>query len=433
MSATAIDSRSVGRFAGFSMIGVAAFFVPFTIGTETTIVIDHIVTHIVTRTPLIGAVCAALLIVWGVLQPFVKGAWKRSRATICLSVVKVLAIPLFIMYFVKAGPSAVMAPDVLPFLFERLAVPVGLVIPIGAFFLTFLMDFGLLELVGSFMERIMRPIFKTPGRSAIDALASFTGSYSVGMLITSRVYRKGLYSAKEAAIIVTGFSTVSATFMLIVAKTLSLSEMWLAYFFGTLLVTFSVTAITVRVPPLSTMNTYKQAAENGIGNRVSLISSALHAALEVCNPSREVVPLLRRNVTNGLMLASQVVPSILAMGFLGLMVAKYTPVFDVLGFVLMPVVWPFNPDSAHEISSVLASGLAEMFLPTLQSGAFDTTTRFVIGVVSVSSILFFSGSIPCIVAAGIPITLGQMVVIWLLRTLFSIPLAYVVSWLLRIS
>ena len=101
------------------------------------------------------------------------------------------------------------------------------------------------------MVPVMRPIFHTPGRAAIDAVASFVGSYSVGLIITNNVYRKGGYTAREAAIIGTGFSTVSATFMIIVAKTLGIIEHWNIYFWVTLVVCFTVTAITLRIPPLS--------------------------------------------------------------------------------------------------------------------------------------------------------------------------------------
>src|SRR5690606_20749121 len=101
------------------------------------------------------------------------------------------------------------------------------------------------------MEPIMRPVWKTPGRSAIDAVASFVGSYSIALLITDRVYQEGKYTGKEAAIIATGFSTVSATFMIVVAKTLGLMDMWLLYFWLTLIITFVVTAITARIYPLS--------------------------------------------------------------------------------------------------------------------------------------------------------------------------------------
>src|SRR5690606_20322266 len=128
---------------------------------------------------------------------------------------------------------------------------VGMIVPLGALILAFLVGFGLLEMVGVLMQPIMKPIWKTPGASAIDAVASFVGSYSIGLLITNRVYLQKQYSAREAIIIATGFSTVSAAFMVIVAKTLGLMEFWNLFFWSTLVITFIVTAITARIPPIS--------------------------------------------------------------------------------------------------------------------------------------------------------------------------------------
>lgn len=413
----------------FSAIGATAFFVSIDIGGKSTIAIDHLVTLIMQRTPKAGIAYAVLLILWGVAAPFWTKNWKVSITSAVLSVLQILSIPLAAMYLFDFGPSAIMAPDVLPFLFEKLAVPVGLVIPIGAFFLTFLIGFGLLEAIGIFMEPIMRPVFKTPGRSAIDAVASFAGSYSVGLLITARVYKSGMYSAKEAAIIATGFSTVSATFMVIVAKTLSLTETWNAYFFGTLVVTFLVTAITVRLPPLAKMDNTSEAEDDVANSPKPYFRAALSAGLLVARNAPKLTPLLKDNLVDGLHMASRVVPSILSMGFIGLMAAKYTAVFDILGLLLTPVLWIFYPDNATEIGSIIASGLAEMFLPAVQSAALDPSARYVVGVVSVSSILFLSASIPCILATGIPLTLGQMLFVWLIRTLLSIPLAYAAGWI----
>ena len=64
-------------------------------------------------------------------------------------------------------------------------------IPIGSFFLAFLASFGLMEFIGVLVDGFMRPIFRTPGRSAIDAVASFVGSYSIALIITNGVYRAG--------------------------------------------------------------------------------------------------------------------------------------------------------------------------------------------------------------------------------------------------
>ena len=416
------------RFLVYSLVGIVAFFVPLSIGDSSTILIDHIVGFLTTRFPLITQVYTVLLILLGVVLPFISGGWKQSRASMVLSILQLAAPPLALMYFLGQGPDAILQADMLPFLFEKLALPVGVIIPVGAFFLTFITGFGLLEAIGRLMEPIMKPLWKTPGRSAIDAVASFAGSYSVGLILTRQVYQAGGYSAKEAAIIATGFSTVSATFMVVVARTLNLTEFWNSWFWSTLLVTFVVTAITARLPPLSGMNN-KRAATKADTEIVSLkqpgtlVRLAWLDGVQVAACSRSVFRLVRENMIDGFRMALSVVPSILAIGMLGLLLARYTPLFETLGYLLYPFAWLSQLENPMEVSSALASGLAEMFLPAIQSTGLPIVERFTVAVVSVSSILFFSASIPCVLATGIPLNLGQMMLVWFLRTALSIPLA----------
>lgn len=419
---------AMSRFLGYSLVGVTAFFVPLSINGKSTILMDHIVSFITGGFMPLANLYAVALIVLGVALPFISGQWKCSRTSAWLSWLQVAALPLAAIYFLDRGPAVLMQPGMLPFLFEKLAVPVGLIIPVGALFLAFLTGFGLLEAIGRLMEPIMRPVWKTPGRSAIDAVASFAGSYSVGLILTRQVYQAGRYSAREAAVIATGFSTVSVTFMVVVARTLALTDSWNAWFWSTLLVTFAVSAITVRLPPLSGMDNRRARPEVDdskirSGERFSLFRLAWKEGVEVAGAARPLVPLMWESVVDGLRMATRVVPSILAIGMLGLLLAKYTPVFDLLGYLLYPFAWLSQLDSPMQVSSALASGLAEMFLPAIQSTDLTASARFTVGVVSVSSILFFSASIPCVLATEIPISIWQMVVIWFQRTALSIPLA----------
>ena len=144
------------------------------------------------------------------------------------------------MYVTGIGPAVLFENgNLFPFLFKTLCCSLCFLIPIGAVFLSFLTSYGLMEFVAVFLQPVMRKIWKTPGRSAIDAVASFVGSYSLALLITDEMYQKGRYTKKEAFIIATGFSTVSTTFMVVVAKTLDLMDRWNFYFWTTLVITYS--------------------------------------------------------------------------------------------------------------------------------------------------------------------------------------------------
>ena len=139
--------------------------------------------------------------------------------------------------------------------------------------------------------------------------------------------------------------------------------------------------------------------------------------------------VLRDNLRDGLAMASAVVPTILAVGLIGLLLARYTPVFDVLGLSLLPFVWLGGLAEPVATSKALASGLAEMFLPALQLKGADPVVRYVAAVVSVSSVLFFSGSIPCVLATRIPLSLRQMVAVWFVRTVLSLLMAAAIGHL----
>lgn len=406
----------------FSAIGIVMFFVPFDIGGKSTIAFDHLATYLVKQQREVAVGLLVLLMLYGVIKPFVTGDWRKSLTAIILSILKIIGCALGLAYIAGVAPEAVMAKDMLPFLFDKLALPVGMIVPIGALILAFLIGFGLLEMMGVIMQPVMRPIFKTPGASAIDAVASFVGSYSVGLLITNRVYLQGGYTAKEAAIIATGFSTVSTAFMVIVAKTLDMMEYWSLYFWSCLVITFVVTAITVRLPPLAQMNDTRREPELPPPTEGRL-KAALETGIRTAQNADSVPRILWSNFRDGIEMAAAIVPSILAIGLIGLLLAKHTPVFDWLGFALYPFTLLGGLPEPMTAAKGISSGLAEMFLPALLLAKADVMTRYVTAVVSVSSIIFFSAMIPCVLSTKIPLSVPKMILVWFIRAALSIVLA----------
>ncbi|MDM5062737.1 YjiH family protein [Aeromonas salmonicida] len=404
-----------------SLFGIAIFFIPFELGDRSTIMVDHLAGFLIAQRPLaVGLIL--LLIGYGAITPLLDGRWRARPIDRLLSLFKLIGLVLALMYVANLGPAWLMTPDRLPFLFDKLAMSVGLIVPIGAMALTFLLGFGLLELIGVLMQPVMRPLWRTPGHSAIDAVASFVGSYSVGLLITNRVFLAGKYTVREAVIIATGFSTVSAAFMIIVAKTLNLMEHWNFYFWSTLVITFVITAILARVPPISNMAHHVETDEPLPAGK-NRWQAALASGLTQSGMAQPVLRQLQNNLKDGLLMAAAVVPTILSVGLLGLLLAQHTPLFDLLGWLLWPLTWLLELGEPLETARALSAGLAEMFLPAILLKDADLLVRYVTAVVSVSSVLFFSASIPCILATRIPVSVGQLVVIWLLRTLLGIVLA----------
>ncbi|QLB21215.1 histidine transporter [Vespertiliibacter pulmonis] len=412
----------------FSAIGIVMFFIPFQLFGKSTILFDHIASYLVREQRLISLILLTLLLFYGTLKPFITGNWKKNITNKILSFFKIIGLIIAILYLTDMVPTVLSSKDMLPFLFEKLALPVGMIVPIGALILAFLIGFGLLEMVGVLMQPIMRPIWRTPGTSAIDAVASFVGSYSVALLITNRVYLQGQYSAREAVIIATGFSTVSTAFMVIIAKTLNIMPFWMLYFWSAMIVTFLVTAITARLPPISRIDNNNSLFEPDLALR-ERFKIAFETGISTAQSSGSLWRILWLNLRDGIEMAAAIVPSILAIGLFGLVLAKYTPVFDLLGLILYPFTWLVGLAEPLVAAKGISSGLAEMFLPSLILADMDILTRFVVAIVSVSSIIFFSAMIPCLLATQIPLSIPKMLIIWFQRTSLSIVFAGLIGQL----
>lgn len=424
-------NTAIAKFIVCSLIGIFMFFIPIPYEGKSSIPLDHLTTIIRNFLGDNQKYVVLLILACGAVLPFLKKTWNKSKLEIFFTVFKILGLICGIMYIWRLGPAFLHEnPDLFPFLFNSLCCSLAFLIPLGGLFLSFLTNYGLMEFIGVFVQPFMRRIWKTPGRSAIDAVASFVGSYSLALLITDKVYQDGKYTKREAAIIATGFSTVSATFMVVVAKTLDLMGQWNFYFWTSLLITFIVTAITARIFPLSKipdvcMEGVTPSPEQVI--KKDRIKTAWNEAIEAAEHSGPVLKNVWNSAKDGGRMISTILPTIMSIGLTGMLIALFTPVFKVIGYIFFPFGWIVQLPEALAAGQAVATSIAEMFLPAAFVVSASIQTRYVVAVVCISEILFFSASIPCILSTKIPVKIPQILVLWVERVILSILLAGLVA------
>lgn len=397
-----------------------------------TIAVDHIV-GMIRKIPSFDVVWGTAIVLIGIVYPLATGAWKKDTTSKVFTVFKILALlPLSMVLFKwQLVPNMPKGAD-LSFIWLRVVVPVTTLVPVGAVFLAFITTYGLMEFFGVYLRPVMRPIWRTPGKSAVDAVASFVGSYSVGLLITDRMYQTHRYSDKEASIIATGFSTVSATFMVIVANTTGLGgPKFVPFFWSTFVVTFIVTAITARLFPLSRKKDTGFEGKAPEAEPVFPLSEIPREswlrACEAAERSGSVLKEVGRNIAAGLRLSVAIGPTLLSIGYFGLVLAHFG-VFNVIGYIFLPFTWLAGLvfpalGSPMVLAGALASSLAEMFIPVGVIAGGSALVKAVVAIVCISEIIFFSASIPCILSTKIPLSIGDLLIVWFERVVLSLILA----------
>jgi nucleoside recognition membrane protein YjiH len=420
------------KFVVLSLFGILLFFTPITLNGVNSIPLDHLITFMNKRTPQFGPLFTLCIVITGGVLPWIDKIYRKGAAAFVISVFRTLGIPITLMAFFHVGPDWLLEPGLLPFVWEKIVIPVTVIVVLGSLFLTFIITFGLLEFVGITMKPVLRPLYRVPGKAAVDAVASFVGSFSVAIYLTNKLYKANEYTNKEACIIVTGFSTVSATFMVIVAKTANFMNIWNFYFFSTLVITFIVTAFTVRIWPLSRLDDsyYGGEGKQEADLPGNMFRNAVQAGLKTASETPPLYKCLWENLKGGIVMCFTLSPCIASIALLAFILVKKTALFDILGLLFVPLTYLLSLIGFPEhvmVSKACTMVLGEMFVPNIIVASLPAASKYVVAVVSVSAILFFGGSIPCILAADIKLKLWRILVIWFERTALSILLAGVVA------
>lgn len=341
---------------------------------------------------------------------------------------RILGLVIAYMVYFKLGPEILWSDDTGGLILHDLIGGLFTVFLIAGFILPLLTDFGLLEFIGVYLTKIMRPVFKLPGRSAIDCIASWVGDGTIGVALTNRQYTEGYYTAKEAAIISTTFSAVSITFCLVVLENIGMMDYFAHYYLAVTVAGIAAALIVPRIPPLSRKKDdyyhgeRKEAGEL-IPEGISRTQWGLSMAVKKADSSGHVGHLLVNGGKTVLDLWLGVLPIIMAFGTLALVLAESTPIFQWLGTPFMPLLNLLGVPEATEASHTLVVGFADMVVPSLMAGSITSPmTKFIVGAVSVTQLIYMSETGAVILGSDIPVDLKDLFIIFIERTIITLPI-----------
>lgn len=336
------------------------------------------------------------------------------------------------------GPVAVTGDSTGGSVFPPIVLGVLGIVIVGAVFMPFLLNYGVLEIIGAVLEPLMRPLFKVPGKAALDAVASFVSSSSLGVLITNRLWKKNVYTDKEMVAIMTGFSAVSIGFAYLVINTAGLGHMFVKIYAISFVLVFIMEMVMVRIPPINLKkdvyyNGREQTEEERKDNvklNASVISRGCSRAVKRASIARGVVPDVKASFMDSLLILPQVLTMLSAIGVSALILAEYTPVFEWLGTIFKPLLMICQVPDIDMIAPSIPVGIAEMFLPVLLISSkielISETARVFVVIVSMVQIIFFSETATVMLATKSPIKFWEIIVCFLERTILAIPLAAIV-------
>lgn len=425
-----------------SLIGLFMFLVPLKIDGDTTVpvaylanlIIDFISVETITLLAVIIIVISAVLsLVFSYVidskSEFFNDIFKTSHLWNAL---RTLGAIFAVIAYTGFGPEMIHSGSTGGMILNDLQPTLFTVFIIAGFFLPLLLNYGMLEFIGTLFAKIMRPLFTLPGRSTVDNLASWVGDGTVGVILTSKQYEDGFYSKREASVIASTFSVVSITFTIVILDLIGLMNLFVPFYLTIIVSGLAAAFIMPRIPPLSKIeDTYyndSSTLEETIPEGYNPVSWGYKKAMDKAEKSPGVGLLAKEGVKTVFDTWFGVLPIVMAIGTLGTILAEYTPIFSWIGKPFVPLLELVGIPEAQAMSETIFIGFTDMFLPAiLIEGVQSDMTRFIVGAMSITQLIYLSEVGGVILGSKIPLGIGKLFVIFLIRTAITLPIVIVAA------
>ena len=414
-----------------AVVGLGFFVAPVQVDGRWTVAFDVVVGWLRASAPQVVSGYALAVIAAGALASLLArrrsaSAWLLPfRAPASFVALRVAGLALAVALAFGLGPAWLHHKATGGLMWGTLVASVAVIVPIGAVMLNLLAGYGCLELVGVVMRPLMRPLFRLPGRAALDDLTSWLGSYSVGLYLTRRLLDQGRYTRREAFTIATCFSTVSVGFVGVVASTLDLLPLFPLIFVTYFVVVYLVAVVQVRVwPTTSIEDTCVVTPDPEPEVRGALLARALEEARRQAAAAEPMVTLAGRGLRDGVVLSATILGTILTVGTAAVLLAEYTPLFAWLGAPIAPLLSLLGLPDADVLGPAVTAGVTEMYVPALLAKDASVAGRFFVCELSISQLIFFSSVGPMMLDMfrDVPIRARDLLAVFALRTALLVPL-----------
>ena len=349
---------------------------------------------------------------------------------------RILGALFIFMTVFKVGPKMInseLTGEVVLSLFPSLLA----IFLVSGFLLPLIVDFGLMDFLGTLISKYMYKLFKVPGRAAIDAITSWLGDGTLGIMITDTQYKQGFYTAKESCIIAVCFSLVSLPFSTVIAEQLGFMPIFVPFYLTVCAASLACALIMPRIYPLnkfkdSTYNNVKHLKEDLVPQGVNIFKFGFEKAMFRASSTPSFKEIMINGFKTVIDMYFTLLPLIMAWGTLALIVAEFTPFFKIIS---VPVIFILKllgiPDATSAAPAVLV-GFTDMFLPSIMVSGNDVSqiTKFIIGALSITQLIYLTETGAVILKSDIPLNLKDLFVLFVVRTLISLPIITILAKLI---
>ncbi|MCR8745069.1 hypothetical protein [Romboutsia lituseburensis] len=329
-----IEFANILKLIIYSIIGIAVFFIPIKINGHYWTIIYHISYKLQTQANSFLEIC----IIFYVSLSCIKSIFisKKNGTNEILNYIRLFSLIIILSIFCGKN-EIIFLDDNVSLLIYELVMNISTVFPISAIFITFLLDYGLLDVVESYCHVFMKKNFNLSGKTIINILLYISTDCFCGMFMTSKLYNEGKIRLNEACNIVLNFSILSIPMILYVSKELDIKSKELSIIVILLLLILNI--LMSRIYPIKrkkksyfTKTNYKETIHKN-----DKLEKAIKKYLK--NRSKtNIFKSMLNNLEESIFILMKLIPNLVLILYLGQIIINSNLISEIVQIIFNPIL-----------------------------------------------------------------------------------------------
>lgn len=420
------EIRSILKAIILSLLGIIIFFVPIKINNQLDTAIFHISYYLENK---LSFLIEIYLIVFVSLIS-IKNIIEKEKSTFYkLNIMIRIFSIVMLVSFMYEKVDLFIIDDKFIFVLRDIITNIVILLPVCAFFLPLLLEYGLIELVEAYTHKFMKKCFNVSGKVVLNILIYLFVDNLCGLFVTYKLYKDGKLKQKEACITILNFSVLSISLTSDLCSKINLKT--INFIILEVFILIICNFIICRIYPL---NKKKQSYFVKSGYKdVNCKKNKVKVAIKKYNNHNKNKKLLyycKSYFNETIYIFMNLVPNIIFIFFLGSILFNIPIVEENINNVFYSVDKLLKLGNGIEIAQI--SGLSFFHNILGIKSILESTpyfTKIIIGLIITLQCINISILIPFIVASIIPLNIREVILVYIERYIIIITLSSLINFI----
>lgn len=414
----------------YSSVGIVVFFIPIKLSGQSLTIIYHISYKLQAEAKSFLQMCITVYVTLGCLKPLFINKKKKIDSGNVFLYIRAFSILIIVNIFYGNNKILFLDDNIL-LLMEELILNIATVFPLSAIFITFLLDYGFLDIVESYCHKIMKKNFKLSGKTLVNIFIYLCTDCFCGMFMTNKLYKSGKIRENEACIIILNFSILSIPMIRYVSKELNIDNRNLILVSTLILIIINI--ISCRIYPLSKKKKsyYIKTNYKETIHKKEKLEKAIKKYIQ--NRSKtNIFKTVIDNLEEAISIIINFIPELVMVMYLGQIILNNNLIIELFKYAFHPIIELFKISDGGELSLFWINLFYNDIIGIdIVNKNIQYSTKFLIGIITILNCTSISSNMVYVKNTNIHISKKEFLITYIQRIIIIMFIYFIMYYFYR--